>query len=123
MIDGKQNSRFLIFSNIASWLALGTLTVLLFSGKAHLRLGEIDARRLNIVGDQDQPLMVIHNFSDGIGQAEFLEIGDFRWNKTKGRAQSCLMKHGASTKTPQSFELVREIKLEVLFQLSPLFFV
>jgi hypothetical protein len=61
MTDGGWISRVLVLSNLASWVALVLLAAHVFSAPEHPRFTEIDAERLNILGEEGQPVLVLAN--------------------------------------------------------------
>ena len=61
MANLEKQVRFLILSNIASWGLIGLFVLTGFSSQIRTRFTEIDAERVNIVGTNGKPVMVLAN--------------------------------------------------------------
>jgi len=61
MANLEKQVRFLILSNIASWGLIGLFVLTGFSSQIRTRFMEIDAERVNIVGTNGKPVMVLAN--------------------------------------------------------------
>ena len=61
MTDLHRRVRLLTISNIASWGLVGLFVLVGLSSEDHLRIKEIDAERINIIGTHGEPVMVLAN--------------------------------------------------------------
>lgn len=61
MRDSRKMIRLLTFSNIASWAVLAVLLLSGFAGEKHLRVTQLDAERINIIGLNGDPVMALSN--------------------------------------------------------------
>lgn len=59
MDDPTRTIRFLVVNAVLGWALLGTLLVTSFSSEERLRVDEIDAERVNIVGADGEPVMAL----------------------------------------------------------------
>ena len=61
MANLEKRVRFLMLSNIASWGLIAVFVLTGFSSQIRTRFTEIDAERVNIVGTNGKPVMVLAN--------------------------------------------------------------
>lgn len=57
----EKRIRFLIVSSAASWIAVAFLAFYAFTGHNHSRFSELDVERLNVVGEDGEPVLVLAN--------------------------------------------------------------